>query len=146
MLVKTKFFGEIEMDEKEIINFEDGLPGFTTLHRFAMIHQEEAPVFNYMQSVEDAGVCFVVVPPSALVGDYSIDISEDAVKKLGIENESDVLLYAILTIPENIRDMTANLKAPVVINIHNQEAMQVILGDDRYDIRHKIVKEADASC
>ncbi|KUO74765.1 MAG: hypothetical protein APF77_10910 [Clostridia bacterium BRH_c25] len=146
MLVKTKFFNEVEVDGDEIVTFVEGIPGFKDLKRYALIKQEDVLDFSYLQSVEDVGVCFILVPPAILVGNYDIEISDDTVKKLDIEKPEDVELYVILTIPEDIRAMTANLKAPILINRKNNKAVQEILQDDAYSITHRVIKEGDASC
>ena len=42
MIVKTKIFGEIEVDESKFLTFEDGILGFPDLKRFMLIHDEES--------------------------------------------------------------------------------------------------------
>lgn len=138
MLISTKFFGDIEIEEKDIINFEDGLPGFRELYKFILLPIEGNPLLHYMQSVEQAEICFVVINPFAIVEDYQIDISEETVAKLEVEKEEDVSLYTILTIPEDVKKITANLAAPIVINNTNNKACQEILNDDRYSIKYML--------
>ncbi|WP_372999318.1 flagellar assembly protein FliW [Lutispora sp.] len=145
MKVSTKFFGELEVQDKDIVFFEDGIPGFKEHSRYALIHDGESD-FSYLQSVDTQNICFILVPPAVIIGNYDIEVSEDTVEKLEIEKEEYVSLYTILTIPEDINNMTANLKAPIVINMKNNKGKQEILDDDRYEIRHKVIKEADASC
>jgi flagellar assembly factor FliW len=146
MKVNTKFFGELEAEEKDIIIFENGILGFPDLKRYLMVYDDRNEYFNYLQAIEDVNVCFIITSPFFVLPDYSIDISGDSVKKLGIEEEKDVMLYTIVTIPEDIKQMTANLKAPLVVNLKNRKALQEVLDDERYSIKHRIVKEADASC
>ena len=143
MVVKTKFFGELEIREKDIIIFDEGLPGFQDMHRYAVINDEDNPYISYLQSLEETNICFILIPPVFAYKDYDIEISDSTVKKLGIEKPEDVKLYAILTIPGNFKDATANLKAPIVVNVNNNKAIQEILDDEKYSIRHRIVKESD---
>ena len=143
MVVKTKFFGELEISEKDIIIFDEGLPGFQDMHRYAVINDEDNPYISYLQSLEKSNICFIMIPPVFALKDYDIEISDSTVKKLGIEKPEDVKLYAILTIPGSFKDATANLKAPIVVNVNNNKAVQEILDDERYGIRHRIVKESD---
>lgn len=145
MKISTKFFGELEVQDKDIINFEDGIPGFKEHNRYALIHDGDSD-FSYLQSVDTQNICFIVIPPAVIVRNYDIEVSEDTVEKLEIDKEQDVSLYAILTVPEDIDNMTANLKAPIVINRKNNKGKQEILDDDRYEIKHKVIKEAGASC
>lgn len=138
MQINTKFIGSIEVDEKDIIYFEYGIPGFHELHKFALLPMEENPALHYLQSIEDENICFVLVNPFTLLADYEIDISEDTVQELSIEAPEDVSLYSILTIPEDIKEMTANLSAPIVINSANKKAVQEILNTDKYSIKHRV--------
>lgn len=144
MQIETKFFGQIEIGEKDIITFEDGIPGFPDLRKFALLHDNQ--YLSYFQSIDNKGVCFVVIPPAAIVENYNIEISDDTVAKLGVEKPDDVAIYAIVNLNEDMNKITANLKAPLLINVQNNKGVQEILDDNRYDIRHKIMKEADASC
>jgi flagellar assembly factor FliW len=81
-----------------------------------------------------------MVNPFLLIEDYEIEISEETVVRLEIENAEDVSLYSILTIPENVEEITANLLAPIVINTANNKAAQEILNDERYSIKHKLYR------
>lgn len=143
MVIKTKFFGEIEISDGDIIVFDEGIPGFPELHRFTVINDGNNAFVSYLQSLDEVNVCFIMMPPAVVLKDYDIELSEGTVKKLGIKKPEDVKLYVILTIPGNFKDTTANLKAPIVVNINNNKAVQEILDDERYSIRHRIVKESD---
>lgn len=140
MLIKTKFFGDVEIEQKDIIVFEDGLPGFKELYKFVLLPIEGNTLLYYMQSVEQTGICFVVINPFTLVEDYQVDISEETVSKLKIEKEEDVSLYTILTISENIKEITANLVAPIIINNTNNKAFQEILNDERYSTKYMLYR------
>ncbi len=143
MIVKTKFFGELEISDKDVLIFDEGLPGFQDMRRYAVINDGDNPYISYLQSLEKSNICFIMIPPVFALKDYDIEISDSTVKKLGIEKPEDVKLYAILTIPGSFKDATANLKAPIVVNVNNNKAVQEILDDERYSIRYRIVKESD---
>lgn len=142
MLIKTKFLGDKEIEDKDILNFEYGLPGFQELKEFILFSVEGNDYMFYMQSIEDEKICFVTISPAAIVGEYNVNISDDTVQALEVEDENDVQLLAIMNIPENIKEMTANLKAPIIVNVRNRKAAQELLSDDRYEIKHKVYKEA----
>ncbi len=146
MIVRTKFFGEIEVQQKDIIKFAEGILGFPDYLKYILVHPEGDVPFIYLQSIEDINTCFVVMQPIFILEDYEIDISKETVDKLHIEKPEDVEMYTILTIPEETKKMTANLKAPILVNRANNMAIQEILQDSQYEIRHKVIKEADASC
>ncbi len=143
MVIKTKFFGEIEISDKDVLNFDEGIPGFSDMHSYAVINDSKNTFISYLQSLDEERVCFIMMPPVFIEKDYDIELSESTVKKLEIDKPEDVKLYAILTVPGSFKDTTANLKAPIVVNTNNSKAIQEILDDERYSIRHRIVKESD---
>jgi flagellar assembly factor FliW len=140
MLIHTKFLGKVEIQEQAVIHFESGLPGFQELRGFVLLPVEEGPGLYYLQSVEEPPVCFITASPFLIMEDYEMDISEETVEALAIEKQEEVSLYVVLTIPEDIKDMTANLLAPIVINRVNNKAAQEILNHDKYHIKHKVFR------
>lgn len=141
MNVKTKFLGEIQIEEKDIITFEAGIPGFQDLKRYVVLPLEADAFLYCMQSLEEAQVCFIIMPPASIVPDYDIEITSDTVEALDVKDPEEILLYAILTVPEDFRNMTANLKAPIVINTTNNKGVQELLADEAYGIRHRLFGE-----
>jgi flagellar assembly factor FliW len=141
MLINTKFLGDIEINKKDIITFQDGLPGFAELRSFVLLPVEGNPSLHYMQSIEESYICFIVINPFLILEDYQIDINEETVQKLDLEKAEDASLFSILTIPEDYKKMTANLMAPIVINNRNNKAIQEIQNDDKYPIKHKLFRE-----
>ncbi len=138
MLINTKFLGTIEIEEKSIIRFDKGLPGFDELREFAILAVEENQSLYYLQSIAEEEICFIVTSPFLIKEDYEIDINEENVAALEIEKPEHVSLFVILTIPEDVKNMTANLLAPIVVNTANRRAVQEILNNDKYHIKHKI--------
>lgn len=139
MNIKTKFFGEIEIEQNQIINFIEGIPGLPEEKEYIILKDEDTD-FTFIQSVQTEALCFITMPPALIVGDYSFDLSDEAVEKLELENAEDVLVYTILNIPEDFKKITANLKAPIVINIKNNKGIQELLDDDKYSIKHQLFR------
>jgi hypothetical protein len=53
-------------------------------------------------------------------------------------------VFSVLTIPADIKEMTANLKAPLVINLKRQIGRQVVLQENEYVIKHPMFAELRA--
>ncbi|WP_058485991.1 flagellar assembly protein FliW [Defluviitalea phaphyphila] len=143
MRLKTKNFGEIEINEEKIITFEDGIPGFENYKKYLLItdkEDKESP-FCWLQSVEDGDLAFALINPYSFCPDYSPNIEEKQIKKLGEIKEGSYIIYSIVVIPEDIKSMTANLKAPIIINIETKKAMQVICENEEYKIKHSVYDE-----
>ncbi len=139
MEVKTKTLGTVQVEEKQIINFVNGLYGFEEYHRFAIIEAEYQP-FYWLQSLDESNLAFIIVDPFLIVNDYELDIDDDALSEIGIDSPEDVVLFAIITIPADGSAVTANLQGPIVINRKNNIALQVILSDSKWTTKHNIIK------
>ena len=144
----TTRFGEVEIDEANVIRFVEEIPGFPETERFVLIpHKEDSP-FAWLQSVDAPDVAFVVTDPWLFFEDYRPTVNEVDLEKLEVagkeedsSNEAWTML-AILTIPNDPKKMTANLKAPVIINTRNNMAKQVILSNEEYTTKHFLLKKS----
>ncbi len=142
MLLQTKHFGEIEIDEKSIIEFDSGLPGFEELKEYTLIGSEdETSPFRWLQCVKEPQVAFAVANPFLIVRDYDFELGDDAARRLEIENGEDAVVYVILVVPEDYQKISMNLKAPLIINSRNKKGAQIILDTDKYTVRHYILDE-----
>lgn len=136
MNIETKFYGNIEIEENRVLNFKDGIPGFEQLKNFTILDVEGGEHLKCLQSLEKIEVCLMMVSPWDYFKDYEIELSDEDVEDLEIVNEGDVLIYNVLTVREN--SITANLAAPIIINIINNKAKQIILSNPNYNIRQEI--------
>jgi len=142
MVINTKHFGEIELQEEKVIHFEEGLPGFDYLKKFIILESsgEDSP-FKWLQSIDEPLLAFAIVNPFALKEDYDFILTDEMTGKLGISSENDVAVYAIVVVPEDLTKISMNLKAPVVVGIKSRKAAQIILDTDKYTVRHYILDE-----
>ncbi|RCW53345.1 MULTISPECIES: flagellar assembly protein FliW [Halanaerobium] len=138
MEIMTRDFGRLEIAESDIIIFKSGLPGFENLEEFVLLPLGEESPFIVMQSVDNPDIAFVTVEPGNLIQNYEFEISDKTEKELEIKKVSDVLILNIITLKNEIKKSTANLSAPIVINIEDKLGKQVILDDSRYQVRYKI--------
>ncbi|WP_088009528.1 flagellar assembly protein FliW [Indiicoccus explosivorum] len=140
MNIQTAFFGETTIDEKGLIRFEHGLPGFDDERRFVILPLEGNDAFHVLQSVDTEQVAFVVTNPF-LFGEYTFEIDEATVHALGIEGEEDVAIISIVTVKEPFDSSTVNLKAPVILNTRTGKGKQVILDKADYPIRRPLAEK-----
>lgn len=139
MLINTKFLGEVEIKESEILTFEFGLPGFTDYHKYILLAIDAELPLALLQSTEEASLGFVVAFPFAFKQDYVFELSEEDKEDLKIEKEEDVLTYSIVTLKETFIESTINLMAPVIVNINKKVGKQIVLQDSKaYPLRFPI--------
>lgn len=139
MNIDTKFLGEIEINENEMVTFHFGLPGFPNLQKFVLIPLDADLPLAVLQSVEQAEIGFVVAYPFAFKKDYVFEISDEDKVDLKIDKEEDVIAYSIITLKESFPESTLNLLAPVVINAKKKIGKQIVLQDSAlYPLRYPI--------
>ena len=137
--VNTDRFGEIEIDENRIIHFKDGIPAFEDEHEFVILPYDEESPYYFMQSLKEPSLAFLLTIPEIFFPDYSAEITDDIVAELKITNVEKILVYVLITIPNgSIRYMTANLLAPLIINIENMQAKQVVMEKSSYTTKHRL--------
>jgi flagellar assembly factor FliW len=138
--VVTARFGEIEVTEEQIYTLVSPIPGFPVTKSFFFIQKEKIAPFQWMQSVEESDVTFVVVEPHHFFHDYFPAISSGELKGLGIERVEESLLMAIVVLPEDMTKMTANLRGPLLINNVTRKMKQVFLESEKWTVKESIVE------
>jgi len=141
MDIETRNFGVVSYNEEDVLHFEEGIPGFERLKSFILLSIDEYTPFKWLQSLDDTDIAFVIVDPKAVIKDYKVELDEETIKSLDIKDLNHILVFVIVVIPKEIEKMTANLKAPIIINAENNKGMQVLLDNDDYMIKHPILKE-----
>lgn len=142
MQLNTRHFGMIDIDERDIIRFPEGVPGFEDVKSYVLIGSgEEDSPFQWLQGVDNTDLAFVVINPKIFKPDYIVDVDDDKVAVLDIKDTEKVLVYAIVVVPEDISKITANLRAPVLINTENNTGKQVIMDNSSYQVKHYILEE-----
>lgn len=135
MQIATKFLGLKEIDEEKIITFKEGLLGFPDDKRFVLFPQPKTP-FLFLQSIEKPDLCFILVNPYVIKPDYLPEFSAEILDELGIKEQKPAV-YTLVVIPDDINKMRTNLQAPVVINVEQRKARQVVLNHD-YPIQYHL--------
>ena len=144
MKIDTKAFGLIEVDEKQKINFPQGLYGFEEYSSYALLDAQHQPFF-WLQSVDDKEIAFVLINPFLFRSDYEVNIANEELEDVGIKSPEDALIFAIVTIPADGSPMTANLQGPLIVNRETMTGKQAVLPDVRWRTRHDIMAELNGT-
>jgi len=140
MKVDTKAFGLIELDEKQKVNFPQGLLGFEDYKNYVILDAEHQPFF-WLQSIDVQEIAFILINPFLFRKDYEVNISNEEQAEIGLTSPENALIFVIVTIPQDGGPMTANLQGPIVVNKNNMTAMQAILTDIKWRTKHDIMAE-----
>ena len=144
MIVKTGRFGQLTVGDDEIVTFPHGIHGFPDYRRFCLVDSADDTLILWLQSIDHPEVAFPLLEPKIFKPDYAARLSAAELRELKLENVNQSAVFSILTIPEDVMQMTANLKAPIVINLKQQIARQVVLQENEYGIKQLMFKELRA--
>ncbi|CAI9385721.1 MULTISPECIES: flagellar assembly protein FliW [Bacillaceae] len=141
MKINTKFHGEKDINEKEIIHFPKGIPAFEEEKRFVILTIDEQENLFILQSIINKGLGFVIANPFVFFKDYEFELEDYTLSQLELDSEKDVLIFTILTLQQSFQESTVNLMAPIIINLKNKRAQQVILNLPHYKTKHSIFSQ-----
>ncbi|MDO5520761.1 MAG: flagellar assembly protein FliW [bacterium] len=141
MIIKTKCFGQVDIEEEKIITFEHGLFGFEDFKKFTIMFDNEKPdkiCIHWLQSMEEPTLAFPMLNPLLVNADYNPNVDDDAIAGLDDLTEDNIAMFLIITVPSDIKKMSANLKAPIIINSDNRKGAQVVVNNQDYEVKYGI--------
>ena len=143
--INTRRFGELELEDEDIVRFAHGLPAFEDEHEFVVLPYEEGTPYMFLQSATTPELAFLMTDPFTFFSDYSFELDDANMEELGIATPEDILVCTLISIPPTgIPDMTTNLLAPVVFNKNTMEAKQVVLEKSPYTTKHRLFPKKEA--
>lgn len=147
---ETQSFGVIAYEPESAVEFPAGLPGFEERRRFVALCFPDSEPLVYLQSLEDPGLCFLALPVLAVDPQYRLEVCAEERALIGLAPEQplrfgkEVLCLTIISLRET--GPTANLLAPVVINLSNRKAVQSVAAESGYSHQHVLVPEEAPVC
>lgn len=120
---ETSRFGRLEVEEKKVINFSNGLLGFPELRRYILMDYRDTPL-KWLQAVDDPDVAFIVTEPRILLPDFRLELDASTRQSLRLENEEDLAVLVVLRV-EGER-VIANLNGPLVVNSRLMLGVQAV--------------------
>ena len=141
MLIQTKYFGKIDLEESKIITFDQGIMGFEECKQYTILYDiedGENPAISWLQSTQEPGLALPVINPFIIKPDYNPVVEDELLKPLGEINEDNLVLLLTVTVPADIKNMSVNLKAPFIINVDTRKGRQAIVENQDYEIKYKV--------
>ena len=142
----SAYFGRLSYETEDVLTFPRGLAGFERNRSWLLLDAQDAGAVKWLQNLDDPDLALPVAASDAVKPDYSARISEDDLELVGaldVEDPEDLALLVLLTIPQTAPwDVTANLRAPILVNAGTRQALQVIALDENYPVRHPVLSAA----
>lgn len=128
--------------------FPNGLLGFPDCREFFFEDTGEGSLILWLRSLDhgkdNRKICFPVLEPRVFMPQYSIKLSAVDVRELKMDSVDGNAAFCVLSIPEDITQMTANLRAPLVVNVQAGVGKQVVLQDNELSLKHPMYRELRA--
>ncbi|MBM7096849.1 flagellar assembly protein FliW [Bacillus sp. H-16] len=145
MQLKTKYSGDVEVDDSQVIHFPQGIPSFEEERSFVMLPFSAEPnPFYILQSVTTSELAFVMADPFPFFSDYRVELTDSTIEQLDIKKEEEVSIFGVLTVKDPFEETTVNLSGPIVINNREKRGKQILLQDGKYHTRHRFLTESSA--
>lgn len=138
MKVDSIRFGTLEVKEKDILTFPEGLVGFAACKKFFIYNKDKNLPFFWLQSIENPKLAFVIADPALFFPDYKISARRQELAVIDAKNTKNLIICVLISINRDPFRMTANLQGPLVINTANHKGKQLVLVDTNYNTRHAI--------
>lgn len=142
MKLNTKYHGIKDYEESDIITFGKGIPGFDNLKKFILFDVKDNEVFKVLHSIENNEIGFLVVSPFDVDKNYEFNLDDETIDSLRIKEPSDAMVVNTVTLNSKVEDITVNLKAPIIINLNKKLGKQIILDNEKYGVKHKLINNS----
>ncbi len=136
-IIETRDFGVLELHPEAIYQFPQGLYGFDSSTEFALFVKTVDEIdLLYLQSTQDPNLCFFVFEPHDFFPDFEPALSKEDLSDMAVSTPEDLIFLSVATIPASVREMSLNIKSPIVLNPRAQRGMQIILQNTDYQVRY----------
>ena len=140
-IIETSRFGALAVEDGDVIVFPKGIPGFDD-HREWIIAGEDDDPIKWLQSLNDADVALPVTPPSVILDRYAPRFADEELEEVRLGSDENMMLLVVLSLPAGAPwDMTANLRAPIVLNHVKRIGKQIIALNEEYPLKADVLPE-----
>lgn len=135
MRIDTTRFGSLEINERELFFFPQGLIGMETLKQWALLPDPQSPAVAWLQSASRGDRALPVISPRAFVEGYRVRVNRRALSSLHLRSGDET--YVLTTLSGLPGNLTTNLRAPLVLNLNRRLGCQVVTEDEN-SLQHRI--------
>lgn len=144
MRIDTKYFGEVEIGDEKIVHFDNGILGFEDYKDYTILYDIDADdksFFSWLQSVDEKMLAFPIVNPLKVDKNYNPHVNDEMLKSIDNYSDEDLAVFLLATIPQDVKETSVNMRAPLIINASSRRGIQIILDSPEYEIKHKLIKQ-----
>ena len=146
MHVETERFGTLEITPEAMIEVPQGLYGFEHAKRFCLIDHDGSNSFRWLQCLDVPALAFVVINPYDFFTNYQVELEDQEATAIELRQPQDAIILNLVTLGNSPEETTANLVGPIVLNAKNRKAKQVVLANQAYTTKHRLLPENSGAC
>ena len=144
MTIQTSRFGELGVSEDTMLTFPSGLVGFPAIQDFVVLDVTEESPYQWMQAIREPDLAMVIIDVHFIDTEFRAQISDEGLAELDVTEKDSFLIMAVVTIPSGEPEQaTANLRAPLIVNLRTRKGKQVILHES-IPLRFPLLSEGEA--
>ena len=121
---------------RNAISFPDGIPGFEACRRFVLLTSDAMAPLQRIESIEGPPAAFLGIDPRLLLEGYRCALTETDLRALGADGDSTLLWFAIISEVDGV--LSANLRAPIVINPASMRGIQLLAHESPYPLDYPL--------
>lgn len=138
MIEIQSLVGTLNIAEDDVVTFPEGLLGFSDFKKFVFITDPQDDIFMWLQSCDKRDIAFPVIEAGFVADMSQMQLTEYECDKLGIEHSREASFYCMVRVPSEAAGMTANLKAPIVINKSQNIGYQFVLANQNLQVQYPV--------
>ena len=116
----------------------EGLLGFPDCTRYIFVEDKVPTPLQVFQALDNPGLAFVLINPQIADPNYAITIDQSDADIIELDDKLAAGIFSIVTMDKDINKITANLQGPIIMNMKNDKACQVVLINSQYTTREPI--------
>lgn len=129
MLIDTSRFGSVRIEPDDILLFPGGLFAFSHLRHWVLLADAENEAVGWLHCVSDPHVAMAVVSPRKFAPHYQVRVPRSQVATLELTAATPAFVLTIVS--RTTKELTINLRAPLIINLERRLGRQVITSDEQ---------------
>ena len=138
MEIQTSRFGRISVEDERLITVPNGLLGFPSFTRYALIQSGQEQYFLWLQSVDEPSLAFLVTDPALFFKEYNVPVWKETAQELQLADPATLQVFVICN---KVGEwLTGNLLGPLLVNAQNHLAQQVVLTEKKWTTRQPLLR------
>jgi len=143
VIIQTRDFGAVEVPRKQVYRLTEPILGFETCRRYALLEEQRTKPILWLQSIETANLVFPLVEADFIGLNYTQDLAKIDLDDIGADDPDDLRVMLIVVIPQDVTQVRANLRAPLLLHPQRGLGKQVVLYDSTYPIQFRLISPAE---